>query len=88
MRVTRTQLRPAFATIRTTRRRIARLHRRRDVSRSGDSIGRALRIIDETPRVRVHLVEAAAARLAAGRRPSAEAIADMAIRRATCDHQR
>jgi hypothetical protein len=32
--------------------------------------------------------DAAAARLAAGRRPSSEAIADMAIRRATCDHYR
>ena len=88
MRVTRTDLHPAFATIRTTRRRMARLHRRRGHPSSSDSISRALRIIDETPRVRVHLVEAAAARLAAGRRPSSEAIADMAIRRATCDHQR
>jgi hypothetical protein len=35
--------------------------------------------------VRIALVEAAAARLAAGERPSAHAIADMAIRRATCD---
>ena len=45
----------------------------------------ALRTIGETPAVRVQIVEAAAARLAAGDRPSSEAIADMAIRRATCD---
>jgi hypothetical protein len=88
MRVARTHLHPAIATIRTTRRRIARLNRRSSASRSGDSIDRALRVIDETPRVRVHLVEAAVARLAAGRRPSSEAIADMAIRRATCDQPR
>jgi hypothetical protein len=45
----------------------------------------ALRTIDEQPPVRVHLVEAAAARLAAGDRPSPEDVAEMAIRRATCD---
>jgi hypothetical protein len=44
-----------------------------------------LRIIDALPPVRVELVAAASARLAAGERPSSEAIADMAIRRATCD---
>jgi hypothetical protein len=45
----------------------------------------ALRTIDEQPPVRVHLVEAAAARLAAGDRPTPEDVAEMAIRRATCD---
>jgi hypothetical protein len=49
------------------------------------TIDRALRIIDALPPVRVELVAAASARLAAGERPSSEAIADMAIRRATCD---
>ena len=49
------------------------------------TIDHALRIIDALPPVRVELVEAASARLAAGERPSSEAIADMAIRRATCD---
>jgi hypothetical protein len=71
MRVTRTDLDPAFATVRTTRRRIARGRRRGHGASS--------------PRVRMHLVEAAIARLASGQRPSSEAIADMAIRRATCD---
>jgi len=74
MRVTRTDLRPAHATVRTTRRRIARLSRQRHVVASSP--------------VRPHLVEAAIARLAAGERPSAEAIADMAILRATCDLRR
>ena len=78
MRVTRTDLDPASATVRTTRRRRARAQHQQ-------SIDHALRLIDELPRVRVHLVEAAIARLAAGRRPSSEAIADMAIRRAGCD---
>jgi hypothetical protein len=45
----------------------------------------ALRTIHELPPVRIHLVEAAAARLAAGERPTSAAIADMAIRRAACD---
>ncbi|HEX6417583.1 MAG TPA: hypothetical protein VFZ77_03775 [Acidimicrobiales bacterium] len=49
------------------------------------TIERALRTIDALPRVRVALVEAASARLAAGERPSADAVAEMAIRRATCD---
>lgn len=71
MRVTRTDLSPAHATVRTTRRRIARL------SRAHGGVG--------TPGVRVHLVEAAIARLAAGERPSADEIADMVILRATCD---
>lgn len=71
MRVTRSDLNPALATVRTTRRRIARLSR----GRHG--------VV--APRVRVHLVEAAIARLAAGERPSADEIADMMILRATCD---
>lgn len=71
MRVTRTDLSPAHATVRTTRRRIGHLSRRRQAA--------------PVSRVRVHLVEAAIARLAAGERPSSEAIADMAILRATCD---
>jgi hypothetical protein len=45
----------------------------------------ALRTIEGLPPVRIHLVEAAAARLAAGDRPTSDAIAEMAIRRATCD---
>jgi hypothetical protein len=49
------------------------------------TIDRALRVIETMPPVRVELVAAASARLAAGERPSSEAIADMAIRRATCD---
>jgi hypothetical protein len=81
MRVTRTDLDPVSATVRTTRRRMARAQHQQ-------SVDRALRLIDELPRVRVHLVEAAIARLAAGRRPSSEAIADMAIRRAGCDRPR
>jgi hypothetical protein len=49
------------------------------------TIDLALRTIGDQPPVRVGLVEAASARLDAGDRPSAEAVADMAIRRATCD---
>ena len=71
MRVTRTDLSPVHATVRTTRRRLRHLSRRRHHAAA--------------PHVRVHVVEAAIARLAAGQRPSSEAIADMAILRATCD---
>jgi hypothetical protein len=49
------------------------------------TVDRARRLINELPPVRVTLVEAASARLAAGDRPSPQAIADMAIRRARCD---
>jgi hypothetical protein len=52
------------------------------------TIDLALRAIDALPPVRIHLVEAASARLAAGERPSADAIAEMAIRRAVCDRLR
>ena len=45
----------------------------------------ALATIADLPRARRHMVEAAAARLAAGERPSSYAIADMAIRRARAD---
>lgn len=74
MRVTRTDLSPAHATVRTTRRRIRHRSRRHEAGAAS--------------RVRVDLVEAAIARLAAGERPSSEAIADMAILRATCDRPR
>ncbi len=92
MRVSRTHATRALDAVRRRRRR-AQVHPRRVVrSAAGASSGPtpmtielALRTIGETPAVRVHLVEAAAARLAAGERPSSEAIADMAIRRATCD---
>ena len=49
------------------------------------TIDRALRIIDGLPPVRVELVAAASARLAAGERPSSEAIADRAIQSACCE---
>jgi hypothetical protein len=49
------------------------------------TLDRTLQTIAHLPPVRAELVAAASARLAAGQRPSAEAIADMAIRRATCD---
>jgi hypothetical protein len=49
------------------------------------TVDRALQIIDEMPPVRVTLVEAASAWLAAGDRPSPQAIADMAILRARGD---
>jgi hypothetical protein len=49
------------------------------------TVDRTLHTIAHLPPVRAELVAAASARLAAGQRPSAEAIADMAIRRATCD---
>ena len=91
MRVTRSQASRAFAHVRTRHRR-ASVRRHRSVRPSSSlmsatpmSIDLALRTIDELPPIRIHLVEAASARLAAGERPSAEAIADMAIRRATCD---
>jgi hypothetical protein len=49
------------------------------------TIEQALAVIDDLPPARVELVETASARLASGERLSAGAIADMAVRRATCD---
>jgi len=92
MRVSRTHATRALAAVRRRRRRAH--HHRQRVARPSSSltsgatpmtIEHALRTIDQLPRVRVHLVEAASARLAAGERPTAEDIAEMALRRATCD---
>ncbi len=91
MRVSRTHASRAFDAMRGRRRRA---HARRRSVRpvngltSGATpltIDLALRTIDELPPVRIHVVQAAAARLAAGERPTSDAIAEMAIRRATCD---
>lgn len=93
MRVVRSHTSRAFDAMRRTR------HRRRRPTRGrpGDghasglaatsplTIDAALRIIDAQPPVRVALVDAASARLAAGTRPTAEQIADEAIRSALCD---
>ena len=92
MRVSRTHANRALDAARSRPRR-GSVHRRRSVRPASSltsgatplSIDLALRTIDELPPVRIHMVEAAAARLAAGERPTSEAIADMAIRRATCD---
>ena len=51
---------------------------------SPHTIERALRILDGQPQVRVELVAAASARLAAGERPSSEAIADRVVRDSVC----
>jgi hypothetical protein len=95
MRVSPRAASQALAAVRTTRRRGAATHRRpRPIRRrarrlptvsSPRSIDLALRTIDELPPLRVELVEAAVARLATGERPSSDDIAEMAIRRATCD---
>jgi hypothetical protein len=91
MRVTRAHASEAFAAVRRRHRR-ASLRRRR--SRPASSltsvatplaVDRALATIADLPPARSHMVEAAAARLAAGERPSSYAIADMAIRRASVD---
>ena len=44
------------------------------------TVDRAVAVVDGLPPARTHLVAAAAARLAAGERPSSYAIADMALR--------
>lgn len=49
------------------------------------TIDAALRLIEAQPPVRVELVDAASARLATGDRPTAEQIADAALREARCD---
>jgi len=91
MRVTRSQASQALDTVRRRRARASTRHRRPGrpsatvMSVSPMTIERALRTIDALPPVRVALVEAASARLAAGERPSADAVAEMAIRRVTCD---
>ena len=93
MRVVRTHTSRAFDAMRRNR------HRRRRPTRGRPRVGpgsalaatspltidEALRIIDAQPPVRVELVDAASARLAAGMRPTSEQIADEAIRRARCD---
>ncbi len=92
MRVSRTHANRALDAVRSRRRR-GSVHRRGSVRPASSltsgatpmSIDLALRTIDELPPVRIHMVEAAAARLAAGERPTSDAIADMAIRRASCD---
>ena len=92
MRVSRSQASRALDAVRSRHRRVPVRARRSVRPRSSltavatpMTIDLALRTIDELPTIRIDLVEAASARLAAGERPSAEAIADMAIRRATCD---
>jgi hypothetical protein len=100
MRVSSRAASQALAAVRTTRRRSTGAHRRHRPSRhrgSGRvvrrfasvptprSIDLALRTIDDLPPLRAGVVEAATARLAAGERPSSDDIAEMAIRRATCD---
>jgi hypothetical protein len=45
----------------------------------------AIVTVDDLRPARLHLVRDAAARLAAGERPSSHAIAEMAIRRVACD---
>jgi len=89
MRTPRTHATRALDAVRHRRGRGGQRHTVRPSSSlmatSPRTIDHALRIIDALPPVRVELVEAASARLAAGERPSSEAIADMAIRRATCD---
>jgi hypothetical protein len=90
----RTSRRPATRALDAVRRRHRRTRARQVhavrpsaalMGTSPRTIDRALRVIESLPPVRVELVAAASARLAAGERPSSEAIADMAIRRATCD---
>jgi hypothetical protein len=88
MRVTRSHASQALDTVRRRRARASTRHRRPSaavLSVSPMTIERALRTIDALPPVRVALVAAASARLAVGERPSADAVAEMAIRRATCD---
>lgn len=87
MRVTRSHASQALDTVRRRRTRPSARHRRPRrpaaavLSVSPMTIDRALRTIDAMPPIRVSLVEAASARLAAGERPTAEAVAEMAIRR-------
>lgn len=91
MRVTRSHASEAFGALRRKPRRSSlRRHRSRPVSSLTSvatplAVDRALATIADLPLARRHLVEAAAARLAAGERPSSYAIADMAIRRARVD---
>lgn len=95
MRVSRTQATRALDAVRRRRRR-AEVHRRRAVRPGGSAVASAspmtielaLRTIDEQPPIRIHLVEAAATRLATGDRPTPDAVAEMALRRATCDRLR
>ena len=84
MRVTRSQAAQALDTVGRRRARSSTRHRRPGRPRAA-ALSVSPMTIDALPPVRVALVAAASARLAAGDRPSADAVADMAIRRATCD---
>jgi hypothetical protein len=94
MRVVRHHTSRALDAVRRQRhRRHGHVRRHQSVARPGSAVSAtspltidaALRIIEAQPAVRIELVDAASARLAAGDRPTSEQIADMAIRRATCD---
>jgi hypothetical protein len=91
MHVARRKASRAVASLRDTSRRVGRRprpwrHHTRPVHGAGPLvIDRAVRTVDDQPAVRLDRVAAASARLAAGHRPSAEAVADAALRRAACE---
>ena len=94
MRVVRQHTSRALHAVRRQRhRRRGHVRRHHPVARPGSAVSAtspltidaALRIIEAQPRIRVELVDAASTRLAAGERPSSEAIAERAIERARCD---
>lgn len=84
----------AIASLRGTSRRVSRRppsrrNRTRPVHGAGPLlIDLAVRTVDGLPSVRLDRVAAASARLAAGHRPSAEALADATLRRAACERLR
>jgi len=91
MQVSRQQASRALAAMRQSRRRAAVRRRRSRGPAAGISpctLDRVLRHIDDLPPVRRERVAAVSARRAAGIRPSSEAIADAALRRAACDRLR
>jgi hypothetical protein len=94
MDVARRRATRAIASLRGTSRRVprrpsSRRHRTRPDHGAGPLvIDLAVRTVFDQPAVRIDRVAAASARLAAGHRPSAEAVADAALRRAACERLR
>lgn len=94
MHVARRRATRAITSVRGTSRRVSRRprprrHHTHPVHAAGPLvIELAVRTVDDQPAVRLDRVAAASARLAAGHRPSAEAVADAALCRAACERLR
>jgi hypothetical protein len=91
MQVSGSQASRALDAMRRTRRRgaVRRRRWRRPVAAAAPApVELVLRNLADLPTTRVEVIQAASGRLAAGQLPSADAVAEMALRRAICDRLR